>query len=75
MALIFEMQGRQGTAHLFFIPMYKQWQNNLQNREMDLIRHIRVQTHTLAGQTRECASILQMPHNTGREPTQEKKLN
>lgn len=51
MLLIFEMQGRQGTAHLVFITVYKQWQNNLQMRETDLIRHIRVQTHTLAGQT------------------------
>lgn len=51
MVLIFEMQGGQGTAHLVFITVYKQWQNNLQIRETDLIRHIRVQTHSLAGQT------------------------
>lgn len=35
----------------FFITMYKQWQTNLQIRETDLIRHIRVQTHSLARQT------------------------
>lgn len=51
MVLIFEIQGRQGTAHLFFITIYKQWQNNLQIRETDLIRPIRVQTHSLASQT------------------------
>lgn len=51
MVLILEVQGRQETAHLFLITMYKQWQNNLQIRETDLIKHIGVQTHSLATQT------------------------